>query len=215
MNSNRFDSAKGEDPSDWFDEWRKHVKPFPLGKQFFVIPAWTSGKTPRGLVPLILDDRRSFGIGTHPTTQMVVEAVEDQFRYNFVASLVDIGCGSGVICIVAEKLGARRAEGVDIDENGITAARENASHNDCRALSFALGSAELVRGQFDLVVCNMISSEMKSVSDSFRRILAPNGRLILSGLLVEEENSVIDFLDLDVEGRSERDGWLLLVGRLR
>jgi len=180
--------------SDWAAAWKKHYHPIPIGRRLLIVPAWM-GPPAQERIPIFIDPGMAFGTGTHPTTQLCLAAVEDFFEdrdpNGSPMDVIDIGCGTGVLSIAALKLGARRALGLDIDADAVRAARENVRANrvDDR-FELELGSLdEALAGNYSvqtaaLVLANILAPVcIHLLDEGLARLLAPGGRLVLSGIL--------------------------------
>lgn len=188
---------------NWMEAWKQHYEPIPIGKRLIIIPAWLESPDSTR-IPIKIDPGMAFGTGTHPTTQLCLEFVEEYFdrRASLVthhSSLVDVGCGSGILSIAALKLGAASALDVDIDEAAVKASRENAAANGvAENLSLGLGSvAEVLAGRFgvrqaSLVLANILAPVIIRLFEAgLDELVAPDGALILSGILQEQVESVV------------------------
>jgi ribosomal protein L11 methyltransferase len=135
---------------DWMAAWKQHYKPIPIGKRLLILPAWIPPAPGEARIPVKIDPSMAFGTGTHPTTQLCMEFLEDTVRPG--AAVIDVGCGSGILSIGALKLGAGHALAVDIDNAAILSTRENAAANGVlERLEAGLGSvAEICAGRFSL-----------------------------------------------------------------
>ena len=179
------------------------------------MPSWHEAPDPSALV-LELDPGLAFGTGSHPTTRLCMEWLEDHTEVG--ASVLDYGCGSGILAMVAKKCGAGEVVGVDIDPQAITSARENSARNACDityALPDDFGRASAGK-RFDIVVANILSSPLKLMAPMLAGRVAAGGNLILSGVLARQADEVCaayaPFIALSVA--AERDGWVALAGRL-
>jgi ribosomal protein L11 methyltransferase len=204
---------------DWSREWKKQYRPIRIGRNLLIIPSWYRVRARRGDIALRLDPGMAFGTGTHPTTQLCLEALEDHLRTgDFV---IDVGCGSGILSIAAAKLGAGRVLGVDVDANAVRIARENARRNRVAGrIDFESGSLPLLLAQgrkAPLVTANILTVVlMGMLAEGLPQILAPGGRLVLSGILAEQSAGLEDALlkqGLGVEEKRTREDWVALVAR--
>jgi ribosomal protein L11 methyltransferase len=194
---------------DWMEAWKVNYRPIPIGRQLIIVPAWLESPD-ETRVPIKIDPGMAFGTGTHPTTQLCLEFIEEffdpqssiPFGYDVVnrKSTIDIGCGSGILSIAALKLGADFALGVDIDEAAIKASRENAQANGVPDEKFALGVgsvADVLADRFPvreapLVLANILAPVLVRLFDGgLADLVAPDGALVLSGILQEQADSVI------------------------
>jgi ribosomal protein L11 methyltransferase len=201
---------------NWMEAWKQHYKPIPIGKHLMIIPAWLDSPEPER-VAVKIDPGMAFGTGTHPTTQLCLELMEKIFetRYSNIeyrVSVIDVGCGSGILSIAALKLGAVRALGVDIDPESITNSRSNARLNGIGDdFILGLGSvAEVRAGQFlfksaPLVVANILAPVIVRLFDAGLADLAePGGTFILSGILADQAGSVAEAAQAKGLERGER-----------
>lgn len=189
---------------DWMAAWKKHYHPIPIGQRLLVLPAWIE-QTDLTRIAVKIDPSMAFGTGTHPTTQLCLEAIEeialtipsrDEAKIDF--TFIDIGCGSGILSIAALKLGALQALGVDLDEQAVKIAGENARANGItQGLELGIGSVkEILQGKFSLskaplVVANILAPVIIQLfDDGMGDLVLPDGVLILSGILAEQNSQV-------------------------
>jgi ribosomal protein L11 methyltransferase len=181
---------------DWMAAWKKHYKPIPIGQKLLVLPAWIKQEDP-DRVAVRIDPSMAFGTGTHPSTQLCLELVEKYLQPGQV--VIDVGCGSGILAIAALRLGAKKALGVDIDNAAIRSTRENAAANGVEnGLETGLGSvAEIRQNHFSvnkapLVLANILAPVIiRLFDDGLGKLVKSGGVLVLSGILVEQAESVI------------------------
>ena len=220
--------------ADWSEAWKQHYRPIPLGRRLVIVPAWLEPPE-RGRIPVRIDPGMAFGTGTHPTTQLCLEVIEDildtlgdsghtAYLNTFPVSdldVIDLGCGSGILAIAALKLGAPRALGVDIDLDAVQAARENAEANSvAEHLELGLGSlAEIRDGAFSfrqagLVLANILAPVLVELLDQgLGDLLIPGGSLVLSGILQEQAEKVESALEqhgLRLVERRQMGDWVAL-----
>jgi ribosomal protein L11 methyltransferase len=197
---------------NWMEAWKQHYQPIPIGQRLVIVPAWLDSPYPNRIL-IKIDPGMAFGTGTHPTTQLCLELMERTImdhgewkREKLSAinhdpfSIIDIGCGSGILSIGALKLGARRALGVDIDAESIVNARENADTNGVRdELILGVGSVqEILAGKFAfssaaLVVANILAPVIIRLFDAgMADLIEDGGTIILSGILQEQGEKVIE-----------------------
>lgn len=184
---------------NWMEAWKSRYKPIPIGRRLMIVPAWLDSPDP-SRIPIKIDPGMAFGTGTHPTTQLCLELVERSTVSGQPSTVIDIGCGSGILSIAALKLGAQAALGVDIDPESVKSARENAEANGVAdRLILGLGSVDEVRaGQFPfaqapLVLANILAPVIVRLFDAgLADLIAPGGRIILSGILDSQAQSVIE-----------------------
>jgi ribosomal protein L11 methyltransferase len=183
---------------NWMEAWKRHYKPIPIGQRLLILPAWMDSPDPNRIV-IKIDPGMAFGTGTHPTTQLCLELMEEAFVESQTSKVIDVGCGSGILSIAALKLGAKQALGVDIDEESVKNSRENADANGVReGLILGMGSVqEILDGRFafrsaPLVVANILAPVIVRLFDAgLAKLVEAGGAIVLSGILSEQEGSVI------------------------
>ena len=199
-----------QDDEDWSLSWKQHWQADPVGQSLLILPAWLEAPADQAHRRLIrMDPGSAFGTGSHPSTRLCLEALEDLAEQRGglggaapLAGLrvADLGCGSGILALAALRLGASQVAAVDTDSLAIRATTANALLNDFTVadgsqspaqLSVALGSAStletLLEGRpADLLLCNILAPVIEALSPCFARLLAPAGVGFLSGLLVDQ-----------------------------
>lgn len=184
---------------NWMEAWKQHYRPILIGQRLLILPAWLDSPEPER-IDIKIDPGMAFGTGTHPTTQLCLELMEVHADHYPLSTVIDIGCGSGILSIAALKLGAKTALGVDIDAESVTNSRENADTNGIGdELILAQGSvAEVLAGQFPfksapLVVANILAPVIvRLFAAGLAELVEPGGAVILSGILLEQEQNVIE-----------------------
>ena len=168
---------------DWLNNWRKFFKPMPVGERLLINPSWYADTDPEGRAVLNIDPGLAFGTGKHETTRLCLEAVERYVKPG--DSVLDVGCGSGILGIGAVLLGAGSALGVDIDALAVRTANENAEINGVsdRFTAVAGDLVDKVEGKFDLVVANIVADAIIALSASVRAFLKPDAVYIVSGII--------------------------------
>jgi len=204
---------------DWVRLTQSQFAPIHIGTNIWVVPSWHEAPDPDALI-LELDPGLAFGTGSHPTTRLCMEWLEAHPAPG--KSVLDYGCGSGILAMVAKKMGAGDVAGVDIDPQAIESARDNAARNHCEIDyylpdDFAVSpKAQHASGRFDTVVANILSSPLKLMAPMLAGRVAPGGHLILSGVLARQAEEVAEayapFIKLGVW--AEQDGWVALQGQL-
>jgi ribosomal protein L11 methyltransferase len=209
-------ATRAVDDADWVRLTQSQFEPIHIGKNIWVVPSWHDAPDPGALV-LELDPGLAFGTGSHPTTRLCMEWLEAHPAPG--KTVLDYGCGSGILAMVARKLGAGEVAGVDIDPQAIESARANAERNGCQIAFYVPDdfSASSHAGQrFDTVVANILSSPLKLMAPMLSGRVAPGGHLILSGVLERQAEEVAaayaPFIKLGVW--AEQDGWVALHGQL-
>ena len=208
---------------NWMEAWKKHYKPILVGKRLVIVPAWLDSPEP-GRIAIKIDPGMAFGTGTHPSTQLCLELIEKSMQDLGGPSLriIDVGCGSGILSIAALKLGAASALGVDIDPESTRNSRENADINEIgEEFILGLGSVkEILDGKFafrssQVVVANILAPVIIRLFDSgLADLLEPGGDLILSGILQEQAQSVVEAAQgkgLMLQEKRQMGDWVALV----
>jgi ribosomal protein L11 methyltransferase len=200
---------------DWVRLTQSQFDPIHIGKNIWVVPSWHEAPDPNGLV-LELDPGLAFGTGSHPTTRLCMEWLEAHAPQQL--SVLDYGCGSGILAMAAKKLGATDVVGIDIDPQAIESARTNSARNQC-AIDYYLPEQFADSAHtplFDIVVANILSGPLQLMAPMLAGRVVPGGALVLSGVLVRQADEVAaayaPFINLTVW--AERDGWVALAGRL-
>jgi ribosomal protein L11 methyltransferase len=205
---------------NWMESWKQHYKPILLGKRLVIVPAWMDSPDP-DRIAIKIDPGMAFGTGTHPTTQLCLELMEKLFLTRHPSGVIDVGCGSGILSIAALKLGASSALGVDIDAGSIVNARENANVNQVGdELILEVGSVqEILEGRFafrkaPLVLANILAPVIVRLFEiGLAALIDENGAIILSGILQEQTQSVIEAAQakgLRVNERKQMGDWVAL-----
>ena len=204
----RFNVARVED-DDWVRKSQAQFQALAL-RRLWVGPTWC--EPPReGRACVRLDPGLAFGTGSHPSTRLILRFLDEHVRGG--ESVLDYGCGSGILAIAAAKLGAARVEGVDIDPQALETARANAALNGV-VLRAEMPEA-LDRERYDIVMANILSQPLIVLAPALAARVAPGGQLLLSGILDAQAEDVIEgyagLLKLEVLARE--DGWALVGGR--
>jgi ribosomal protein L11 methyltransferase len=211
---------------NWMEAWKEQYHPIPIGKRLIIVPAWLESPDDKR-IPIRIDPGMAFGTGTHPSTQLCLEMIEEKFD-NFSPAkhqqinVIDIGCGSGILSIAALKLGADHALGVDIDPASVQASRENADANGIPAGYFDIGLGsvtEVLAGNFGLrrarlVLANILAPTIIHLFDEgMAEIVEKGGDLILAGILQEQSGGVVKALEssgMELTGRCQMEDWVSL-----
>ncbi len=177
---------------DWNRVWKLHYKPFNLGQRLRIEPAWLVAPEQPGQIRLIVDPGLAFGTGTHETTRLCLQAVEKWAAKRpgnlSEIEMLDVGTGSGVLAILAVRLGVGRAVGTEIERDAVASAQRNVELNGVadRLTLHHTGDPRDIPGKFQLVVANILSSVLLPMAPNLARKVAPRGTLVLSGLLARE-----------------------------
>jgi ribosomal protein L11 methyltransferase len=207
-------TLRSVEEQDWVRLTQSQFDPIHIGKNIWVVPSWHAAPDNDSLI-LELDPGLAFGTGSHPTTRLCMEWLESHAPQGL--SVLDYGCGSGILAMVAKKLGARLVAGVDIDPQAIESARYNSERNQCE-IDYYLPEdfpRSLPHQQYDIVVANILASPLKLMAPMLSSLAGPQGTLVLSGILARQAEEVIEsyapYVKLSVW--NERDGWIALHGQ--
>ncbi|QNI90922.1 ribosomal protein L11 methyltransferase [Synechococcus sp. BOUM118] len=204
---------------DWSLSWKQHWQPDPVGEGLLILPAWLEVPPEHGERLVIrMDPGSAFGTGSHPTTRLCLEALEQAPPVG--ALVADLGCGSGVLGLAALGLGATAVVAADTDSLAVRATGDNRELNGRPAdlLKVSLGSVEalqhLLEGRrADLLLCNILAPVIEALAPGFEALVAPEGRALLSGLLVDQAprlEQVLGDLGWRVSARGSQGRWGLL-----
>lgn len=208
-------SLLGIKQEDWANNWKKYFHQLKIGEKLLICPSWEKAENEEGRAVLYLEPGMAFGTGTHATTCLCMEVMEKYISSD--TELLDVGCGSGILALSAMLLGAKRAEGVDIDEKAVKTARENAERNGFTEplIKFSQGDlTEKISGKFNLVVANIIADVIVLLCGSIAQFLSDDGVFIVSGIIKESEAQVCKAFELnsfEIIEKNEKSGWLSFV----
>ena len=194
---------------DWVRLTQSQFSVIEISNRLRIVPSWIASVDKNG-IEIILDPGLAFGNGSHPTTKLCLSWLEKNIGGGEV--LMDYGCGSGILAIAAKKLGAAEVFGIDIDENAIDASRYNAERNNVDISFF--NAEDRISGTYDIVVANILSNPLKALAPLLASLVRPKGRVVLSGILAEQESAVWNEYAAWFEKHDVifDDGWCCLVG---
>lgn len=197
---------------DWVRLTQSQFEPIPIGERIWVVPSWHDAPDPDALV-LELDPGLAFGTGSHPTTRLCMEWLEQSVKPG--QSVLDYGCGSGILAILAKKCGANPVIGIDIDPQAVESARQNGERNRAE-VTYGLPDA-CPDGEFDIVVANILSNPLKLMASMLASKVKPGGRIALSGVLARQADEVAAVYAryVDISVWREHEGWVCLAGTRR
>ncbi len=197
----------GVDDSDWNENWKKYFHATEIGKKLAIVPSWESYENNEGRSVLNIDPGAAFGTGTHATTSLCLELLENYI--NDDTKMLDIGCGSGILAIASVLLGAESALGVDIDAQSVKTARENAEINNMsEKTEFIVGDlADKVSGKYGVVCANIVADVIIKLLPDVGIFMEENGVLIISG--------IIDIRKEDVLAAVRENGFSIVEERYR
>ncbi|EMS73228.1 50S ribosomal protein L11 methyltransferase [Ruminiclostridium cellobioparum] len=201
MNISQFlDTGKGlegygeVDDEDWSTAWKKYYKPFRLTDRIVIKPTWEEYRAEENDIIVEMDPGMAFGTGTHETTQMCSILLDKYMSANH--DVLDVGCGTGILSIIASKLGAKKIEAIDIDEVAVRVAKENIEINGeagkIKAFQAVLSDLKAGDEKFDIIVANIIANVIVDLSSLIPYYLKKNSLFITSGIIKERKQDVID-----------------------
>lgn len=196
---------------DWEREWMENFHPMQFGQRLWICPSWRDVPDPEA-VNVMLDPGLAFGTGTHPTTALCLTWLDGQELGG--QTVIDYGCGSGILGIAALKLGAGRVIGVDIDPQAIEASRENAARNGVENGVELYLPADRPQLQADVLVANILAGPLRELASDIASLVKPGGRLALSGILATQAEEVraayLPWFEMDAP--VEQEEWVRLSG---
>ena len=205
-------NTSGIQQEDWQNAWKKYYHAMDIGNRLAIVPGWESYETDRTVITM--DPGMAFGTGTHETTSLCLEALDELVKGG--ERVLDIGTGSGILAIAALKLGAASAEGVDIDPMCVRTAGENALRNGVQdRFRVLVGDlSDQASGVYELITANIVAAAILSLAPAVPALMADGGRFIASGIIDERKDEVLDGLKaaglrpLEVK---EKRGWVCIL----
>ena len=202
-------AAEAVAEQNWVQLTQSQFYPIRVSQRLWIVPSWHDAPDPAA-VNLVLDPGMAFGTGSHPTTRLCLEWLERNVAEG--CSVLDYGCGSGILAIAAARLGAGRVAGVDIDPQAVDAARANAERN--RVTAVFAESTLPVAAEYDLVVANILSNPLRVLAPAICAHVRSGGRLALSGILREQADEIRAIYApwVPLEVADVREDWVCLAG---
>ena len=200
---------------DWANNWKQYFHPLKIGKKMLICPSWETVEDNEDRAVLYLEPGMAFGTGSHATTCLCMEVMENYITPD--TTLLDVGSGSGILALSAMLLGARTAVGVDIDEKAVKTAKENAARNGCGAdkIRFLQGDlTEKVSGSYNLITANIVADVIVVLCEDITSFMSEGGLLIVSGIIEASEAQVKAAFaknGLRILERYHKQGWLSFV----
>ena len=200
---------------DWVNNWKQYFHPMPIGEKLLIRPTWEDEYDANGRTVLHIEPGLAFGTGSHPTTKLCLETLEKYIDEN--STVLDIGCGSGILSIACLLLGAKSAFGVDIDSLAVKTAVVNAKENGFDESRFNVVQGNLsdkVTGKYNVVVANIVADIIMEFNKEVGRFLDDNGVYITGGIIESREDEVLCSFaqnNFEVIERFEEKGWLVFV----
>lgn len=202
---------------DWRNNWKKFFNPTPIGEKLLIRPTWRDDFDANGRVVLNIDPGLAFGTGNHETTRLCLETIEKYLSPD--DTVLDVGCGSGILAIASLLLGAKSAVGVDIDEVAVRTAEENAELNKVNKKFTAIVGdlTQKVSGKYNLIVANIVADAIISLSKGVKEFMNPDTVYIMSGIIDTRGDEVAEKIsrDFDIIERYEDGGWVCLAAKLK
>jgi ribosomal protein L11 methyltransferase len=203
----------------YLTQWQQFFQPVQIGNRLLICPPWETPPVSPPTARLILEPGLAFGTGSHPTTYLALLLLAQTLVDGTHRTVLDVGCGSGILGLAALQLGAQTVLGVDLEEQAVAVAEHNATLNDLQHRArFMQGSWEVTEAQFDLLTANIYLGPLVNMIHPLAERLAPHGTLVLSGILAFQESTLrtaLDTAQLTVVQQMMQDNWVALVARHR
>ena len=205
-------NTEGVEQEDWQNAWKQYYHAMDIGRRLAIVPGWEEYDTDRTVITM--DPGMAFGTGTHETTSLCLETLDELVQGG--ERMLDIGTGSGILAIAALKLGAKEAEGVDIDPMCVRTAGENAQRNGvAEKLTVLVGDlSDKASGVYDIITANIVAAAILSLAPAVPALMAPGARFIASGIIDERRDEVLDGLKaagLRPVQVKEKRGWVCII----
>jgi ribosomal protein L11 methyltransferase len=199
--------------NDWVRLTQSQFEPIEISARLWIVPTWHSASDPSA-INITLDPGLAFGTGSHPTTRLCLRWLDNNLQGG--ESVLDYGCGSGILAIAAIKLGAAHATGIDVDSQAIVASRDNAAANQVEKVNFHLPD-QVTPGQYDVVVANILTNPLRMLAPLLANATRQGGQIVLSGILEEQAIDVMNIYQqwYDLNPPIFEEGWSCLSGRKR
>ena len=200
---------------DWVNNWKQYFHPMPVGEKLLIRPTWEDKYDANGRTVLHIEPGLAFGTGSHPTTKLCLETLEKYI--DSTSTVLDIGCGSGILSIASLLLGAKNAFGVDIDSLAVKTAMQNAKENNLDESRFTAVQGNLsdkVSGKYSVIVANIVADIIMEFNKEVADFLEDDGVYITGGIIETREDEVLySFAQngFEVMERFEEKGWLVFV----
>ena len=211
---------------DWENNWKQYFKPFPVGERLMIKPSWETLPEGTNRTVVEIDPSSSFGTGSHTTTRLCLEEIDKTLAGMSEPSkiyMLDMGCGSGILGIAAIKLGAGHVNAVDIDQNSARIAAENYKVNGIDSTQYNVYAGDILKDTalaetvgerpYDLIAANIVADVIIWMAPSFKKFLAKDGTLIVSGIIAERSGEVIAALERNgfaVKEFTESEDWAVV-----
>ena len=202
---------------DWANNWKQYFKPLKVGEKLLIKPSWEEYKNTDNRIVLEIDPASSFGTGQHNTTRLCLELLEKSMHEG--DRILDMGCGSGILSIGAMLMGADSVTAVDIEQNAVETASENAQKNNIPFMKYTAYCGDVISNKeldekigdgYDVITANIVADVLIAMKDIFRRKIKDNGTLIISGIITERKDEVVNAVvsaGFEVVNNAECEGW--------
>ena len=199
---------------DWEREWMENYKPMRFGERLWICPSWCPPPEPDA-VNIMLDPGLAFGTGTHPTTALCLAWLDQQDLND--KSLLDYGCGSGILAVAGALLGCSMVQGVDNDPQALIASKDNAARNKVAEQIAVFSPETFPAGQFDVVVANILAGPLIELASKIAERINPKGLIALSGILKEQAEQVLEAYQpwIDFDPVEQQGDWVRISGQKR
>ncbi len=195
-----------EKNEDWVKKYQEHIRAVEVAP-FYIHPTWNEPK--EGLLNIVLDPALAFGTGHHPTTATCLKSIATMVKKD--NTVLDVGCGSGILAIAAAKLGAV-VDACDSDEVSIFNTKENFQQNGLKARSLWIGSVNMAEQEYDVVIANIVADVLVFIAKDLKKTVKSDGTLILSGILDKYEAKVLrEYNDYELIQKIPQDEWVTLI----
>lgn len=206
--------SSGVDDTDWNENWKKYFHTIEIGEKLAVVPSWENYENRQNRTVLSIDPGAAFGTGTHATTSLCLELLQDFVKND--TKMLDIGCGSGILALASVLLGAEKAFGVDIDAQSVKTAKENAVINKIdNKVSFEVGDlTEVVSGKYDVICANIVADVIIRLLPDAKNFMTDGGVLVVSGIIDIRKDDVMKAVEdngFRVSRERYRDNWCAFV----
>ncbi len=202
---------------DWANNWKQYFKPLKVGEKLLIKPSWENYENTDNRIVLEIDPASSFGTGQHNTTRLCLELLEKSMKKG--DRILDMGCGSGILSIGAMLMGADSVIAVDIEQNAVETAVENAEKNNIPFMKYTAYCGDVISNKeldekigegYDVITANIVADVLIAMKDIFRKKIKDNGTLIISGIIVERKDEVVDAVigaGFEVLNTAVAEGW--------
>ena len=196
--------------TNWIESYQKNFQPIKFGKNLYVVPSWEESNKFNNKTSIKMDPGLAFGSGSHETTHLCLEYLDSSNLKDI--TVIDYGCGSGILGIAALSLGAKNVIAVDIDPQAITATKENAKINNVDKKISIVSSDSLADIEADILIANILSNPLMTLRDKFIELIKSNGRIVISGIMKKQLQEVSKHYEefCNIVDIKERNNWCLV-----